>query len=577
VRNGDVIAGRYQLEEAIGAGGMGEVWRATDLELRRTVALKQATTGDSEQTRREARVGAGLHHPHIISVFDVVTDDDRRWLVMEYLPAHSLADLCRTDGPVAPDRAAHIGTQIAAALSAMHAKGMVHRDITPANILVTDDGTAKLADLGIAMWDLVTLTGSATSGGTPGYLAPEVVSGHRATPAADLYSLGVTLAGATEGHPDTDTRLTRVLSTLTDPDPTRRPTADKAAQLLAGHRPRQRRRTLVGAGLGLALALTATFVTLSGSDTAPSGTAEPDPPRDAALLYGMGDKLNSAMASELVRDTPIRMLTTHYHKPDDLTELAALRDTLVPDAYRDGYALHLVVSDWFVDDPEIPVETRYGLGCGRTHVLSPEFLHHMRTLANIFAGRADDPPLYVTVFQEVNKFACTDGAYADTPATTAYYKALMDRYVEVRDLFHAEAPNAQVGLGWQVWQASDDDPETGAGRAMFTHFADVLRTSDFQSVLAKQPHGNIDQVRRMVRVLGQYGPVMVAVYGNDAIPADVVDEDLRELLTDESIDDLTDLGLFAWNFNSEDVLVKAGQPTVDFVKDAIRRTAREPR
>ncbi|WIX83565.1 serine/threonine-protein kinase [Amycolatopsis carbonis] len=194
-----VIAGRYRLEERLGAGGMGVVWRATDVELRRTVALKRSLDGDGRQIRREARLGASLHHQHVVAVFDSVVDGDDRWLVMEYLPARSLEEVVRSDGVLEPERAAAIGAQIAAALGAMHARDMVHRDITPGNILVTEDGTAKLADLGISRWDEVTLTGSASVGGTAGYLAPEVANGYAAGPAADVFSLGATLFAAVEG------------------------------------------------------------------------------------------------------------------------------------------------------------------------------------------------------------------------------------------------------------------------------------------------------------------------------------------------------------------------------------------
>ncbi|CAM3355871.1 serine/threonine-protein kinase [Kibdelosporangium persicum] len=593
MRTGEVIAGRYRIEDAVGAGGMGKVWRATDLELRRVVALKQTSTGDGEETRREARIGAGLHHPHVISVFDVVVEGDQRWLVMEYLPARSLAEICRADGPMAPDRVARIGAQIAAALSVMHAKGMVHRDVTPANILVTDDGTAKLTDLGIAAWEQVTLTGTARTAGTPGYVAPEVLTGYAATPASDLYSLGVTLSAAVEGHPQPVGRLAGVLSTLTDPDPAHRPSAEKTAQLLqaAANGPRvSKGGLLVAVSLTVVVVLAVAFlITSSGSERTPDSTAPapdiasrrqvPGPPADgrAALLYGVGDQINSALATELVRETPVRMLTTNYHKPGDLTKLAGWRDTMVADAYRQGYALHVIVSDWDVDDPEVPVETKYGAGCGRSHPLSVDFPRHMRTLARIFAGQADGPPLYVTMFQEVNKFACHDGAYAIDAQTTAYYKALKDRYLEVRQIIQEEAPNARVALGWDGWQANKDDPATAGGRSMFAQFADVLRASDFQSVLAKQPDGNIEQVRRTVRILGEYGPVMVAAYGNKDTPGDVVDQDMRALLTEESIAELTGLRLFAWNFNAERVLAEAGSPTLDFVKDVVRRTAREPR
>jgi hypothetical protein len=133
-----------------------------------------------------------------------------------------------------------------------------------------------------------------------------------------------------------------------------------------------------------------------------------------------------------------------------------------------------------------------------------------------------------------------------------------------------------VALGWDGYQTESDHPETGGGRSMFGHFADVLRASDFQSVLAKQPYGNIDQVRQAVRILGEYGKVMVAAYGNKDTPGEIVDLDVRTLLNDKSLADLTAHGLFAWNFNTERVLVSAGAPTLDYVKAVVRRTGREP-
>ncbi|MEV6911757.1 serine/threonine-protein kinase [Amycolatopsis sp. NPDC051071] len=194
-----LIAGRYRLEERIGAGGMGVVWRATDQDLGRVVALKRSQAGDSGQIRREARIGAGLHHPNVVTVFDAVMDGDDRWLVMEYLPSRSLADILDTDGPLAPGKVAKIGVQLAAALAAMHEKGMVHRDLKPGNVLVAEDGTAKLTDLGIAQWAEVTRTGGGLDVGTPGYVAPEMAEGQPAGAAADVFSLGATLFAAVEG------------------------------------------------------------------------------------------------------------------------------------------------------------------------------------------------------------------------------------------------------------------------------------------------------------------------------------------------------------------------------------------
>lgn len=217
---------------------MGEVWRATDVELRRVVAVKQASTGDREGIRREARIGAGLLHPNVVTVFDVVVEDGVRWLVMEYLPARSLAEVVRAGGPLPPRRAAHVGRQIATALSAMHARGMVHRDVTLGNVLLAEDGTAKLADLGVAVWAEVTVTGSERNAGTPGYLAPEVLDGHPASAASDMFSLGMTLSVAAEGM--VDEPLATVLSALVDPSPARRPSADETVRLLASVAPGER-------------------------------------------------------------------------------------------------------------------------------------------------------------------------------------------------------------------------------------------------------------------------------------------------------------------------------------------------
>ncbi|WP_327639919.1 protein kinase [Kribbella sp. NBC_00482] len=196
-----LIGGRYLLGEPLGSGGMGSVWRAHDQQLDREVALKRAHPGvddpDGRRLRREARTGARLHDPHVVTIFDVVTDGDEHWLVLEYLPSRSLDEL----GKLPPDRVARIGVQIASALQAVHAAGIIHRDLKPANILVTADGTAKLADFGISrrLWAEATLTDSSTVG-TPAHLAPEVANGNEPTTASDVFSLGAVLYTALEGH-----------------------------------------------------------------------------------------------------------------------------------------------------------------------------------------------------------------------------------------------------------------------------------------------------------------------------------------------------------------------------------------
>jgi eukaryotic-like serine/threonine-protein kinase len=208
---GGLVAGRYRLGQRLGSGAMGIVWQAHDERLHRTVAIKQLllqpglTDAQAEEARRrcmrEGRIAARLAHPNAITVYDVAEHEDDPWLVMEYLPSKSLATVLSERGTLSPQEAARIGTQIAAALVAAHAAGIVHRDIKPANVLLADDGTVKITDFGIsrATGD-VTVTATGMLAGTPAYLAPEVAKGQDPTPAADVFSLGSTLYTAVEGH-----------------------------------------------------------------------------------------------------------------------------------------------------------------------------------------------------------------------------------------------------------------------------------------------------------------------------------------------------------------------------------------
>ena len=203
-----MIAGRYTLEREIGRGGMGAVWLGLDEVLNRAVALKRigmmpgGSSPDLERAEREARLAARLNHPHVVAVFDLVTEDDQQWLVMEYVEGVTLSQLVSRDGALTPDKASPLIGQAADALAAAHAAGIVHRDVKPSNILVTPQGQVKLSDFGIARAEAdasLTQTGLVT--GSPAYLAPEVASGQTATDASDVWSLGATLFHALSGRP----------------------------------------------------------------------------------------------------------------------------------------------------------------------------------------------------------------------------------------------------------------------------------------------------------------------------------------------------------------------------------------
>jgi hypothetical protein len=204
VRTGDVVDGRYRLEDNCGSGGCGVVWTAFDSKLKRTVALKRphtiASHADRLRFRREAETAAQVDHPNAVSVYDTVDGDDC-WLVMEYAPATGLDRVLADTGTLPPKRVARIGVQIAAALSAVHAKNIVHRDVKPGNILVGENDFAKLTDFGISLWREVTLTHDGRFSGTPAYSAPEVADGRPVTAASDVFSLGATLFTAVEGIP----------------------------------------------------------------------------------------------------------------------------------------------------------------------------------------------------------------------------------------------------------------------------------------------------------------------------------------------------------------------------------------
>ncbi|NJP99875.1 protein kinase domain-containing protein [Streptomyces zingiberis] len=211
---------------------MGTVWRAWDEELGRHVALKRLhmtphLSEDEravlyERTRREARAAAGIAHPHVVVVHDVVEDAGLPCIVMEYIPSRTLAEELKRNGPVPHGEAARIGLGMVAALRAAHAAGVLHRDVKPGNVLLGEDGRVVLTDFGIAVAaGASTLTKTGELVGSLDYLAPERLAGGTPGPASDLWALGATLYQAVEGVPPfrRDAPLNTAYAITTDPPP----------------------------------------------------------------------------------------------------------------------------------------------------------------------------------------------------------------------------------------------------------------------------------------------------------------------------------------------------------------------
>ena len=198
---GELIAERYELEELVGTGGMSSVYRAHDKLLERRVALKvlhEQYTGDGdyvERFRREARSVAQLSHPSIVTVIDRGEQDGRQFIVFEYVDGENLKALIEREGPLPEHEALGLVLQIARALSFAHQNGLVHRDVKPQNVLLDDEGRAKVTDFGIARsLDVQAgITQTGTVMGTSDYIAPEQARGAKATVQTDIYSLGAVL------------------------------------------------------------------------------------------------------------------------------------------------------------------------------------------------------------------------------------------------------------------------------------------------------------------------------------------------------------------------------------------------
>ncbi|MCT2546388.1 serine/threonine-protein kinase [Streptomyces atratus] len=248
-KEGRLLAGRYRLGEVLGRGGMGTVWRAVDETLGRTVAVKElrfpSAIDEDEKRRlitrtlREAKAIARIRNNGAVTVYDVVDEDDRPWIVMELIEGKSLAEAVREDGVLTPRRAAEVGLAILDVLRSAHREGILHRDVKPSNVLIAEDGRVVLTDFGIAQVEgdpSVTSTGMLV--GAPSYISPERARGHKPGPPADLWSLGGLLYASTEGSPPYDkgsaiATLTAVMTEPLDPPKNAGPLEEVIYGLLA--------------------------------------------------------------------------------------------------------------------------------------------------------------------------------------------------------------------------------------------------------------------------------------------------------------------------------------------------------
>lgn len=193
-----IIAERYELLELIGQGGMADVYLAQDIILNRTIAIKILRTSLAKDPiyvtrfQREASAAAALSHKNIVEIYDVGEDEDKYYIVMEYVPGMTLKELILKRGAVHVVEAIDIMKQVISGISKAHQLGIIHRDLKPQNILVTDSGVAKIADFGIAsMQSLAQVTQTDVIMGSLHYLAPELARGEKATAQSDVYALGI--------------------------------------------------------------------------------------------------------------------------------------------------------------------------------------------------------------------------------------------------------------------------------------------------------------------------------------------------------------------------------------------------
>ncbi|NOZ78922.1 MAG: serine/threonine protein kinase [Acidobacteria bacterium] len=344
VEPGRLLAGRFFLKEVIGRGGSGTVFSARDTQLNQRVAVKvlhPGLVGDQgvERLRREVRAARGAH-PHMVTIYDLHSDGDVHFLSMELVEGRSVKELIKERGKLDPGEVVTIGAQVAEALTSLHARGVIHRDVKPSNILITPDGEAKLCDLGLARFVAsgMTVTETAMVVGTPAYMAPEQALGKDLTPAVDIYALGLTLYAMLTGEaplqdvtalstlmrrqrerapavrrgcPDAPRWLGRLISRMLEPAPGDRPSSAVVHRALEGgfYGFWARRRAVAAAVLLLLFAVSApvAYSVLRRSQTVrfqevPDGIRGADAHGRTTWTFHLGAPVGSAVTADLDGD-----------------------------------------------------------------------------------------------------------------------------------------------------------------------------------------------------------------------------------------------------------------------------------
>lgn len=283
------------------------------------------------------------------------------------------------------------------------------------------------------------------------------------------------------------------------------------------------------------------------------------------FLIGMGPEADQALNTRLVKEAPVKMLTSWYNGPDDLKWMTLWKHDLVPQSYAKGYTLHLIV---FTEHPDTTIQTKYGPACGQEYPLSGRFVDDMRQLADTFKGSGK---LYVTLFTEFQTYPCEGNQWQ---GAENYYNTLKDQYRAAKDVFHQVAPNSNVAISWGGWQARWDDPAKGAGRSLIPYFADIMKESDFTAFQAMESGSNVQDVKDMTKILSQYKrPVMLSHYMPDSRSPEVFDADVRAMFTDSYMKEVQAYGLFAFSFMGPDVLNQR-EDTYQFIKEATVKYAK---